>query len=120
MGVTTAVWITTLALIVAAALTLHETRKISEALQRAQETASRTERLSIAILERLSHQSGAPQTSHNKADTRPQIRSCLCSYFVPAFFCQMARGKGQSRLTPNTLRLLKWDKQKISCANSPL
>jgi hypothetical protein len=58
MDIATLTWINTLVLIGAAIVGLIEVRKIAQALARIQETASRNELLTLAVLERLAPQQG--------------------------------------------------------------
>jgi len=58
MDTATLTWINTLVLIGAALIGLYQIRKIAEALVRVEETASRNERLTLAVLERLTPQQG--------------------------------------------------------------
>jgi hypothetical protein len=62
MDITTLIWINTLVImggvIIGLIVGLYEARKIAEALGRISETASRNERLSLAMLDRLTPQPG--------------------------------------------------------------
>ncbi|MBI4488852.1 MAG: hypothetical protein HY694_07175 [Deltaproteobacteria bacterium] len=62
MDVTTLIWINTLvimaAVVVGLVVGLYEGRKIAEALARVSETASRNERLTLAVLDRLTPSPG--------------------------------------------------------------
>jgi hypothetical protein len=62
MDITTLTWINTLVImvtvIVGLVMGLYEARKIAEALARVEESASRSERLTLAVLERLTPQQG--------------------------------------------------------------
>ncbi len=53
MDITTLTWINTLVLLITVVVVVVEIRKIAEALRRVEETASRNERLTLAVLERL-------------------------------------------------------------------
>jgi hypothetical protein len=59
MDITTLTWVNTLVLLIAVVVVVVEVRKIAEALKRVEETASRTERLTLAVLERLTPQQQA-------------------------------------------------------------
>jgi cell division protein FtsL len=56
------IWINTIVVLAIVSITLvvvvYENRKIAEALSRVEETAARNERLSLAVLERLTPQQG--------------------------------------------------------------
>jgi hypothetical protein len=58
MDIATLTWINSLVLIGAAVIGLVEMRKIAQALARIEDTASRNERLTIAVLDRLTPQQG--------------------------------------------------------------
>lgn len=62
MDITTLIWINILVImagvIVGLVVGLYEARKIAEALGRIAETASRNERLTVAVLDRLTPQPG--------------------------------------------------------------
>jgi uncharacterized protein YneF (UPF0154 family) len=66
MDITTLTWINTLVIMAAVisglVVGLYEARKIAEALAQIQETASRNERLTLAVLERL-----APSSPQGRA-----------------------------------------------------
>jgi hypothetical protein len=67
MDITTLIWINTLVImavvIVGLVVGLYEGRKIAEALARVSETASRNERLALAVLDRLTPQPGGRASS---------------------------------------------------------
>ncbi|HEY3303806.1 MAG TPA: hypothetical protein VGL70_09785 [Candidatus Binatia bacterium] len=67
MDITTLIWVNTLVImavvIIGLVVGLYEGRKIAEALERASETASRNERLTLAVLDRLTPQPGGRATS---------------------------------------------------------